>query len=196
MIPFDLVLIRKHVFPIFLLVLSINFLGCATIESQGPQKHIVDTEPRGAKIFLNDEWVGESPLVLNIHRKSSSQKIKLQLDKEIKEFKLGSKFRWLDSGVSNFFFLTLFPVAVVTDLMTGQAWEYPDKSYFKFNKAQKIKKQVVIQAPPQGQLPDLAPDIAISLESEVHRLFPNYKILSNEDTHHVFKFHQIGRAHV
>lgn len=67
---------------VFLGVLLFLFLlsGCASIVSGSKQKISFVSNPSGAKIFLNDVDLGDTPITVNLDRNKKDQKVEIILE--------------------------------------------------------------------------------------------------------------------
>ena len=65
--------------PTTLIIALITLIGCATIVAPGPDRIPVNTNPPGAKIFLDGRLVGTSPMQLAVDRKDEAQ-VRVELD--------------------------------------------------------------------------------------------------------------------
>jgi hypothetical protein len=66
---------KKIIVPLLLLA----FTGCATIVQSGPDHIPVDSKPQGANVYLDDNLVGTTPMVLAVPRDSDCR-IRIEKD--------------------------------------------------------------------------------------------------------------------
>lgn len=154
-------------------------ISCATLESDSTyQKVSVNSDPIGAKVIFDNKEVGQTPLVLDVPRSKKDKNILLELEGTKKELKLDSKFRWMDSGVTNLMFVTLYPFVLPIDFISGAAWEVEDVNV-SFPKSIKRQKQnsVILIAPPQGVKEYWAPEIAENLQNFISKKNPNSRVV-------------------
>lgn len=68
------------------IILSLSFLsfliisGCATILNGSKQDVQINSDPSGAKVYVNNTYQGETPLTKSMERKSENIEIKIKLD--------------------------------------------------------------------------------------------------------------------
>lgn len=94
--------------------------GCASIVCGTSQKVHIDSEPRGAKIFVNDEAKGVTPKTLAIKRKAAPAVVRLEKEGyEPEEEHIGQEFNWWYAG--NILFGGL--IGVVVDAVDGAMWK-------------------------------------------------------------------------
>lgn len=104
----------------FFLIFSAT--GCATILQPGPDKIKVDTNPKGARVFLDGQEVGVTPCVVLVER-SAEGEFRIELEgyktRIIKRHKVMSG--WV---LGNAVFLLGAPIVV--DLITHNQGHYPE----------------------------------------------------------------------
>jgi PEGA domain len=62
-----------------LVVAVCSAFGCATIMAPGPDRVPVSTNPPGARVFVDDHLVGETPVVVDLDRWHSKGEFQLEL---------------------------------------------------------------------------------------------------------------------
>ncbi|MCB9026829.1 MAG: hypothetical protein H6625_10960, partial [Bdellovibrionaceae bacterium] len=138
-------------------------------------------------MYFEKKEVGQTPLVLDVPRGIKDKQVTLELEGETNEFKLNSQFRWLDSGLTNLMFVTMYPFVLSVDFISGAAWEVKDV-YVKFPKAAKRRTQdsVILIAPPQGVKEYWAPEIAENLQKFVSKKNPKSRVVPLTMTYSTF----------
>jgi hypothetical protein len=103
------------------LTLALPLPGCAAILEHGPDAIPIASDPGGARVYLNERLVGETPTVINVpHDEPCSLRIELdgyapvvlQEDKVLSGWFIGSIFFW---GL----------VGIVVDVATNNVTHYP-----------------------------------------------------------------------
>ena len=67
---------RRRLAWLSLLLLMAGGFGCATVMSGRTETVVIDTEPAGADIYLNGQWLGQSPLTAPIPRTADTLQIR------------------------------------------------------------------------------------------------------------------------
>ncbi len=116
------------------LFLTLILSACATSGGRRQVVHIHTNSP-GAKIYQDDQLLGQAPLLTEVPRKSSLL-LTASNDKSKTQENLDGHYRWGRSFAGNLGFLSWAPVGWATDLLTGAAWNYPEDVYVNFPDAQ------------------------------------------------------------
>lgn len=105
---------------VFSIVLVSFLCGCATIIQPGPDKIDVSSEPEGARVYLNGNPVGHTPMKLSVNR---SDDMELKLQKDGYETITANK----DKVVAGWVFLdVLFWPSFIVDLVTHNQGKHPE----------------------------------------------------------------------
>ncbi|MCB0391947.1 MAG: PEGA domain-containing protein [Bdellovibrionales bacterium] len=163
--------------------------GCATIDQdEGQQRVSIYSDPVGADIFLDGKKVGTTPAVIFVDRNRKNKKLQLIYKNQKKEYELDANFRWRASGLGNLMFLHLYPIALVTDLVSGSAWEVKSNFFVKFKRTeQENEQEVIVIAPPQGQREYWAPEIAENMRRFASKKYSNKRIVPLFMTYDMFR---------
>ena len=112
----------KTVYVIFVLLLS----GCATILQPGPDRISVTSKPEGAKVFLDGNPVGVTPMQLAIPRDSEAN---VRIEKE----GFNSYVNDQNKVVAGWFFGNLLlggVIGMTVDLITHNQGKYKDQPIY------------------------------------------------------------------
>jgi hypothetical protein len=169
------------VYKIWILFLFFLMSSCSTLEKNSESQIVlVKSDPIGAEIYLNNQLLSTTPSYIKLKRTRKNQNLKLKFNDEVKELKLQSNFRWVDSGYSNLLFMGFAPLAIGVDFLTGAAWENEEFIYHDFlvqsDKA-KAKDKVFVISPPQGENEHWSFEIAERIESFYRKRFPDLRII-------------------
>jgi hypothetical protein len=106
--------------------ISLMLVGCATIMAPGPDKIAVNSTPEQAKVYLDGEPVGRTPMILPINRKSEGlvrvelegyEPVNIDRDKVINGWDFGNI---LFGGV----------IGITVDLITHNQGKYTEDPIF------------------------------------------------------------------
>ena len=93
--------------------------GCASIIHGSSQRVRVESQPSGAKVFVNEEYRGETPLTLSLRRNKKNTAVKVEKEGcESFTKQLQRKFSWWYAG--NVVFGGL--IGIVVDAVNGAMW--------------------------------------------------------------------------
>jgi ABC-type amino acid transport substrate-binding protein len=62
------------------LVLAAFATGCATIMAPGPDRVPIASNPSGARVYVDDQLVGMTPVVVELDRERSSGRVRVETD--------------------------------------------------------------------------------------------------------------------
>jgi hypothetical protein len=161
--------------------LTCLFLCSCTTLRKNDQVVKIATEPEGAQVYEKERLLGTTPGFFDIKRSVESEiRIKKPGYKELK-YKLATSYRWVDSFVSDFVWLTLAPVAWGLDLVTKTSWQYNDIPLLSLSgppnlKAPDNRKKIISIAPPQADHEFLSDDINHRLENVVALRYKNDEV--------------------
>jgi hypothetical protein len=97
--------------------------GCATIMAPGPDRVPIQSNPPGARVYLDDELMGQTPVVIELDRERSQGRVRVEADGYHPAVMLRSK------NVNGWFWVNLCLggiVGIVIDLATGNFREFDD----------------------------------------------------------------------
>lgn len=109
-------------------VLSLGLAGCATIFAPGPDLVPVDSDPGGARVFLDGRLVGQTPTIVVVQRRDAGilrveldgyEPLTLDIDKEFNP-----------PTLLNVFLMPAFWVGFAVDAITQDIGRYPDDPVF------------------------------------------------------------------
>lgn len=109
-----------------LTLLAVSLLsGCATIFQHGPDRIPVDSDPQGANVYLDDELVGKTPMVIYVPHAADG---KFRIEKS--GFQSVTVNR--DKVLSGWVFADLygFPIGFIVDLATHNQGHYQEAPIF------------------------------------------------------------------
>jgi hypothetical protein len=107
------------------LVLAISVLasGCATIMAPGPDRVPISSNPPGARVYVDDQLVGQTPVVVELDRERSQGRIRVESDGYHPAVLLRSK------SINGWFWVNICfggLVGIVIDLATANHQSYDD----------------------------------------------------------------------
>lgn len=109
-------------------VLSLVLAGCATLFAPGPDLVPVDSEPAGARVYLDGRLVGATPTIVVVNRKDAGllrielpgyEPLTLDLDKEFNP-----------PTLLNVFLLGGMVIGFAVDAITQDIGRYPEAPVF------------------------------------------------------------------
>lgn len=113
----------RHLKHLALLTLGLSFLnGCATLLQNGPDRISVNTSPQGAKLYLDGQPIGYTPMIVSIPRKSEGI---LKFEKEGYETLTLDK----DKVLAGWFIgdiILLSPLGLAIDLISSNQGKYSE----------------------------------------------------------------------
>lgn len=149
-----------------LLILFLTGLlsACASISSGSKRQFVlIRSTPPGAPIEVSGDTVGFTPEFVEVER---GRKMSVALDTADgpQKVSLYTHYRWLDSFWSGFVFLYFAPVAWVTDLITGAAWEadFSDLEPIRLKPSDRRRAYQAKRESFATVAPPLAPDMSLS----------------------------------
>lgn len=102
------------------------FMGCASLKERSRHQFVfIQSEPPGALISQDGVDLGTTPSVIRIKREFKPN-LELKLKNERHILKLKTSYRWIESGLLNFYLGGLSVVGWSVDLITGAAWDITD----------------------------------------------------------------------
>ncbi|MCB0350713.1 MAG: hypothetical protein KDD38_05985 [Bdellovibrionales bacterium] len=153
--------------------------GCATFDGKN-QGLLVTSNPPGAGIYYKGELVGNTPAPVIVKR-SKSEQLDIVYKNSKKTIVVPGEFRWGKVTLGNLIFLTLYPIGVVTDFVTGAAYQMNDQVHYDFpefsgkTKTSKTTPMVIAIAPPNSTHANLSDEAGVLIE---HDLIQNSQINS------------------
>ncbi|QLY25781.1 hypothetical protein [Bdellovibrio sp. KM01] len=174
------------------LTLSLILSACAT---SGGRRQIIQIRSNspGAKVFLDDQLLGQAPLLAEIPRKSSLQ-LNAVDGKSKASTELDGHYRWGRSFAGNLGFLSWAPVGWATDLLTGAAWEYQDDVNLDFSESQQGNYQPAVFiaiAPPIATHPNIADEVGRLISADLSTKQTSTTVLPYNQTLSVFNDHDM-----
>ncbi|MGE0074910.1 MAG: PEGA domain-containing protein [Sphaerochaetaceae bacterium] len=111
------------------IVLVLAFTGCATILKGSSQDISIDSNPSGAKVFVDGAQVGTTPLSVDLKKNKHSSIRVVKDGYEPQQQPLQKEYDMIT-------ILNAFWDWSTTDLITGNAFQYaPDAYYFQLEKS-------------------------------------------------------------
>lgn len=150
---------RAYLSLLSLILLSFCGLGCTTLnKGDNLQAVRVVSNPPGAKVTYQGRVLGLTPAFVSVPRKCHDQYLDVTLGNEKQSILLDSKYRWKDSFISNFVFLSLAYVGWALDIGNCSAYRYLAPTDVEFSNWKtwqnsdvvKVEKAVIVVAPPLG----------------------------------------------
>lgn len=97
--------------------------SCATLINQGPEQIAVDSNPKGATIYLDDAAIGTTPSFVTLKRKGCDGKIRLELEGyHPARFEIRSEQNW--TGLLNVPFGLVGLAGILIDAMADSNWNW------------------------------------------------------------------------
>lgn len=116
-------MVNKIIFTIFIL-LSISYLGCATVFTGTSDRIAFETKPSGAKVYIDGLEEGVTPTSVRVKRNLSEIEVQLRLEGyEPETFHLKKTFNFV--SVLNL----CDPLGWAIDIATGAILKYKPKGY-------------------------------------------------------------------
>ena len=106
------------------LIVGLVLTGCATVLQGTSQSIMVDSDPRGATVFVDGQQRGITPTSFTLQKGRREQVIRVERD----GYRVQQ--RPLTTSYDPVAILNIFWDLSTTDLITGAAWQYQPNSYF------------------------------------------------------------------
>lgn len=106
------------------LIVGLVLTGCATVLQGTSQSIMVDSDPRGATVFVDGQQRGITPTSFTLQKGRREQVIRVEHD----GYRVQQ--RPLTTSYDPVAILNIFWDLSTTDLITGAAWQYQPNSYF------------------------------------------------------------------
>lgn len=104
-------------------VIAVALSGCATLMAGGPDTIMVQSNPPGAQVFVDDQLVGQTPMAVTLNRDTSRGLIRIQTDGfdpvVVQRSKVINGWFW-----ANFCFGSIIGIAI--DAVTGDIKRFDD----------------------------------------------------------------------
>ena len=109
---------------VVLIVFAALISSCATVLQGTNQSITVDSDPRGATVFVAGQQMGQTPVTFTVNKRRSAPEMRVELEGH------RTQSRPLTTSYDPVAILNIFWDLSTTDLITGAAWKYNPDSYF------------------------------------------------------------------
>lgn len=170
---------------LFIVLLVVTLLvGCASLTDRTRNQFVyIRSEPPGATIIDNERVLGTTPGLIRI-RKQKNYHLQLQRANESKVVELPTVYAWKESLLKNLFLGGLAPFALLTDYLSGSAWNYQDPEPIPFSQGSSIKLKTfrLLLAPPLAEEFRLSDEVAHYWEKQLPKLYPNTSLVPYQES--------------
>ena len=149
----------------------------------------INSETPGADVYVKNELVGETPLLIRVPRDRHLWVILKGQDQE-DAFELNGEYRTGRAFWGNFAFLTLAPIGMGVDLLTGASWKYHESYLFPFSfsrtaKANQAPKTLAV-APLLSDHPNISDEVGALVSTALKKKFSEVKVMPYSESLNTF----------
>lgn len=166
--------------------------GCSTLRwFDRKQDFLVESEPTGAQVFIDDRYLGTTPIHVKLERSRKEKSLKLESENYYEELiPLQSSFRWGYSGLGNLLFGGFFIPAIAIDISTGAGWDYDETGRIflreKNHSFAESPPESLSISPPQNTYEALSDEVGMLLSRFLRGKLNQTQVYDYDNTKNIF----------